>query len=210
MAARGDRGYSVVSAKVYVEGGGDSKELHARCREGFRKLLEKCGFGGRMPRLVACGGRQATFDDFLTAHANVVSGAYVAMLIDSEEPMADVEQTWAHVKQHDGWAKPAGAGDEQVLFMTTCMETWIASDRLALRSYFPACLNENALPALNDMETRAPDAVRGALVRASRSCRAPYAKGKQSFEIVRRLEPAVLRQHLPSFARCERVLAARL
>ena len=26
---------------IYLEGGGDSKELHTRCREGFRKLLEK-------------------------------------------------------------------------------------------------------------------------------------------------------------------------
>ncbi|HEX5443947.1 MAG TPA: DUF4276 family protein [Pirellulales bacterium] len=199
-----------MSGKIYIEGGGDSKELHARCREGFRKLLEKCGFGRRMPRLVACGGRRATFDDFSTAHTNAVTGAYVAMLVDSEEPMKDIEQAWAHLKQHDGWAQPAGASDEQVLLMTTCMESWIASDRQSLRSYFPACLNENALPALTNMETRAHDAVHDALVRATRKCKTPYAKGKQSFEIVGRLDPTVMRQHLPSFARCERVLRARL
>ena len=37
---------SLVSASIYLEGGGDSKELHIRCREGFRKLLENCGFQG--------------------------------------------------------------------------------------------------------------------------------------------------------------------
>ena len=56
-----------MNARLYIEGGGDSKQLHTRCREGFRKLLERCGFGGRMPRLVACGGRNSTFDDFSTA-----------------------------------------------------------------------------------------------------------------------------------------------
>ena len=50
-----------MSAKIYIEGGGDSKELRIRCREGFRRLLDQCGFTGRMPKLIACGGRDATF-----------------------------------------------------------------------------------------------------------------------------------------------------
>lgn len=43
-----------MSAVLYLEGGAsgaDSKELQIRCREGFRKLLEKSGHKGRMPRL---------------------------------------------------------------------------------------------------------------------------------------------------------------
>ena len=46
-----------MSTVIYLEGGGDSKELRVRCREGFRKLLEKTVQGAQMPRLVACGGR---------------------------------------------------------------------------------------------------------------------------------------------------------
>ncbi len=46
------------SSVIYLEGGGESKELHSRCREGFRKLLEKNGFKGNMPRLVACCDRK--------------------------------------------------------------------------------------------------------------------------------------------------------
>lgn len=53
--------------KLYVEGGGDSKEQHVRCREGFRKLLEKAGLAGEMPRIVAGGGRGTTFDQFKMA-----------------------------------------------------------------------------------------------------------------------------------------------
>ncbi len=78
-------------SKIYLEGGGDSTQLTIRCREGFRKLLVKCGFAGRMPRLVACGGQGTAFDRFMTAHETAIAGEYLALLIDSEDPMADIE-----------------------------------------------------------------------------------------------------------------------
>jgi hypothetical protein len=56
----------VSGSRIYVEGGGESKEMHARCREGFRTLLENSGFKGRVPRIVACGGRDAAYDAFAT------------------------------------------------------------------------------------------------------------------------------------------------
>ena len=65
-------------SKIYLEGGGDSTQLTIRCREGFRKLLVKCGFAGRMPRLVACGGRGTAFDRFMTAHETAIAGEYLA------------------------------------------------------------------------------------------------------------------------------------
>ena len=34
----------VKTLTIYVEGGGDSDEIKRRCREGFRKLFEKCDF----------------------------------------------------------------------------------------------------------------------------------------------------------------------
>ena len=54
----------MVSVKIYVEGGGDSKELRTRCREGYSKLIKKLGFVGRMPKIVACGGRNKAYEDF--------------------------------------------------------------------------------------------------------------------------------------------------
>jgi len=59
----------VVTVRLYVEGGGDSKELKTHCRRGFRKFIEKAGLQGRMPRIVACGGRQRAYDSFATALA---------------------------------------------------------------------------------------------------------------------------------------------
>ncbi len=200
-----------MSARIYIEGGGDdSKELKIRCREGFRRLLEKCSLKARMPRLVACGGRDSTFDDFSTAHQNNSGNAYIALLVDSEEPVADIEQPWAHLKARDGWDKPAGATDEQALLMTTCMETWIASDRPALREHYGAKLRENALPALVNMESRHRHDVQDALCNATDDCKNAYEKGKRSFEVVAELNPSELRKHLPSFKRFERMLKARL
>src|SRR5437868_14017308 len=100
MDEGGDRGDTLVNAHLYIEGG-ESKEDQIRCREGFRKILERSGFSGRMPRLTACGGRASAFDDFQTAHAGKKQGDYIAMLIDSEDPVAELERTWSHLKTRD-------------------------------------------------------------------------------------------------------------
>jgi hypothetical protein len=95
-----------VSAHLYIEGA-ESKEDRIRCREGFRRLLEKMGYAQRgmqkMPRLSACGGRNAAFDDFKIAHKAAKPGHFVAMLIDSEDPTDDR-------KKHGIISNPATSG----------------------------------------------------------------------------------------------------
>lgn len=202
-----------MSAKLFVEGaaqGPDSKLLQSRCREAFRKLFEKCGLAGRLPQIAACGGRGTAFRDFATAHKNAQGGKYVAMLVDSEEPIIEIDKPWEHLKQRDGWDKPETATDEQVLLMTTCMETWIAADRPTLREHYGAALQVNALPSLHDIESRGRHAVQDALQHATRDCKNKYEKGKRSFEILGKLNVVELRTHLPSFERCERILNAKL
>lgn len=203
-----------MSATLYLEGGGsgpDSKALQSRCREGFRKLLEKCDFKLRMPRTFACGGRASAFDDFKTAHRNKAAGDYVAMLIDSEDPLADLEAAWEHLtlRPGDNWEQTAGATDEQVLFMTTCMETWIVADREALRKHYGSKLQSSALPPLTNLEARGRHDVQDGLAHATRNCSNAYTKGKRSFEVLAKLTPEVLDQ-LPSFARARRILNENL
>lgn len=202
----------MVSAEIYLEGGGDSREGKIRCREGFRKLLEKCGFTGRMPGLVACGSRNSAYDDFALAHARARAPGtdYVGLLIDSEEPVANIDETWNHLRNRDNWETPAGAGNEQVLFMTSCMETWIVSDRAALASHFGQHLQATALPALGNIENRARDDVQQSLRHATRNCPGPYTKGPMSFEVLGTLDPDTMAQHLPSFARARGILATKL
>jgi hypothetical protein len=173
-------------------------------------LFEKCGFRGKMPKLVACGGRQEAFDDFKIAHANNKTNEFIGLLVDSEDPVADVEQTWAHLALRDGWKRPDGADDEQVLLLTTCMETLIVADRQALDDHYGRDLQASALPALTNLESRSRQSIQNSLIQATRNCKNAYAKGKRSFEVLATLDPATLQQHLPSFARLLRILQVKL
>ena len=138
---------------------------------------------------------------------------YVAMWIDSEEPMANPDAAWAHlgtVTTVPQWAQPAGAQDNQVLFMTTCMETWIVADRDVLSDHYGSDLQESALPPLVDLEKRGRHDVQAKLEHATRNCTNAYEKGKRAFEILGKLTPANLEQYLPSFVRVRRILTAEL
>ena len=199
-----------MKARIYLEGGGDYKDGKIRCREGFRKLLEKCGFAGRMPSLTASGSRDSAYDDFKTSHANASGTDYVALLVDSEDPVTDVDKPWAHLLNRDGWLQPQGAADDQVLLMTTCMETWIIADHEALTSHFGQYLQSSALPPLQDLENRGRDDVQTRLEHATRDCSGPYAKGKKSFELLGKLDPKAIEPNLPSFGRARKILDAKL
>jgi hypothetical protein len=110
----------LVKSLIYIEGGDGSKLGRRRCRQAFSKLLEGCGLKNRMPDLRACGRRDSAFDDFKTAFTASAQGDYIAMLVDSEDPVRDPERTWEHLRKRDpSWVKPDGASDEHVFFMTT-------------------------------------------------------------------------------------------
>ena len=204
-----------MSAYLYLEGGAsgpNSKALDIRCERAFHKLLDKMGFVGRKPRLVACGGRNDVYRAFCRGLRSAGSG-YVAMWIDSEEPMSDIESAWRHlggVTSVAVWERPEEARDDQVLFMSTCMETWIVADRAALREHYREKLNENPLPAHTHLESRPRHAVQQALELATRDCKSPYTKGKRSFDMLEKLDPEVLKQHLPAFGRVLRILKEKL
>ena len=201
-----------MSVEIFLEGGGDRNSGRSRCREGFRKLFEKCGFKGRMPTFVPCGGRSQAYDDFKTAHAKASSGDFIAMLVDSEDPVSAIDRPWQHVAQRPGdeWDRPNGSDDEQLLLMTTSMETWIVTDRDTLTAHFGSSFKPSALPSVQAMEQRDRSAILDALEKASSDCPGPYRKGPKSFELLGKLNPDVLEQHLPSFSRARRVLDSKL
>ena len=200
-----------MTARIYLEGGGDSKAGKIACQKGFRTLLEKCGLKGRMPRLIACGSRNSAYDNFKAAHENGAAAAdYIALLVDSEDPVSDINAPWRHLRQRDGWPRPSDADDQQVLLMTTGMETWIVADRDTLAAHYGQCLQPSALPSTDNLESRRRDDIQRSLERATRSCAAPYAKGPQSFAILGRLNPNTLAPLLPGFRRARQILDARL
>jgi hypothetical protein len=189
----------VKQIKLYVEGGGDCKEQHARCREGFRKLLEKSGFTGRMPRIIAGGGRTATFDQFKTSVRGAGMSDYSILLVDSEEVVAGDQSAWAHLKVCNDWERPDGVAEDQAQLMVTCMETWIMADRAALRAYFGRSLHEDRLIPIESLEMRHRQLIHEALAEATRHCKRNYRKGERSFTILAEIDPQMLKRYLPHF-----------
>src|SRR5271163_2560153 len=104
--------------KVYVEGGGDhNKALQSESRRGFSEFFRKAGLVGRMPRVVACGGRRNAYESFRSSQENPGRNEHPILLVDSEAPVAD--QPWDHVRLRDGdrWERPAGASEDQIHLM---------------------------------------------------------------------------------------------
>ena len=200
----------MVSVKIIVEGGGDSKELQSRCREGFSKLIEKMGFNGRMPRIVAGGGRNHAYDMFDTAMTSANNDVFPILLVDSEDPVTS--GPWEHLKARDKWDRPVGAKDDQAQMMATCMETWIMADHEALREVFGSCLREGTLFPLNDLENRLRKELHETLVSATNDCgkNKGYEKGARSFQILAMLNPKLLEENLPYFKRFRETLDRHL
>ncbi len=187
----------MVGRVLYVEGGGDGKALQSKCREGFRKLLERAGCGKRMPRIVACGGRSQAFDDFCTRLR--AADAEPTLLVDSEAPVVG-QDPWEHVRQRDGdrWERPAGATAEHLHFMVQLMETWLLADRSELGSFFGSGFRGAALPgnpAVEGIPKR--DVMRGICEASRASRKGEYHKGNHSFLLLARVDPQRLSEISP-------------
>lgn len=126
MDQRRNRGHTVVKAGsrarndvfVYMEGGGDSDALKVELRQGMATWLGKYpALRGKLPRVVACGGREQAFDQFKTALAQ---GKNALLLVDSEACVDLSHQAlpeerwlpWSHLKQQAGWTQPDAAGQQ--------------------------------------------------------------------------------------------------
>ena len=204
-----------MSVTVYVEGGGDRAELKRQCRKGFQELMANAGFGGRLPRVVACGPRNRAFCSFERALRN--GDGYPILLVDSEDPVAGTNRydanpsgAWRHLVQRDRWTRPSGAKDDQAQLMVTTMETWLLADRQTLIAYFPA-MSANALLPDADLESRRKPDVTVALRNATRSSsKGRYHKGNHSFDLLGRIQPEKLKNRLPHFRRFVETLKERL
>lgn len=180
--------------KIYVEGGGDSRDLHKACRNGFGKLIEKGGLAGRMPRVVACGSRAETFKDFCTAAGRSQPGEFVCLLVDSENPVELNTSPWAVLE----WAQPAGTSDDNAHLMVQCMEAWFLADPEAVERFFGRHFRGNALPTRTDVENIPKGDVFMVLERASMG---RYRKGRLSFDLLATLNPDKLAAASPYAAR---------
>ena len=155
---------------LYVEGGGDYKDLQSECRRGFTKLLTNMGFKGRLPKVRASGPRNDAFDDFQTALKQ--GRTHPILLVDSEDLVKEANSpndpsgAWNHLISRDKWQRPKAASDDQAQLMVTTMETWLVADPNAVIKHFPG-MNDKKLPAGVDLEGRTKKDILAALEKAT-------------------------------------------
>ncbi len=205
----------VRAINIFLEGSGDSREQRIVCRRAFQTLCEKMGFKGKMPTFIPCGTRNRAYRDFINS-LKLNPEAINILLVDSEDPLKNLSPdphsdiAWIHLNLRDGWIRPADTEPYQALIMATSMETWIATDREALKAFFGKDLQENALPTLPQIESQNRKEVFKKLEHATRNCKRPYQKGDQSFKILETLDPEILHQHLTQFQRLKATLDSLL
>ena len=199
-----------MSVHIYVEGGGDQSKTLTECRRGFRLFFEKIVPSGSRPRVIACGTRQAAFDDFRAAirHAGADNSL---LLVDSERPVNPRHGNWQHLKSVDGWTKPRSATDDQAHLMVQCMESWFLADVELLADYYKEGFKRNAAPANPEIE-QVPkrDVARGLQNAARRTQKGQYHKTRHGFEILSRLDPTRVRDRSPHAGRLCRVLIEKV
>ena len=180
-----------MSVKVYVEGGGDRRELKTKCRRGFSEFFRKARLADRMPRIIAGGDRKKTYDSFCVVLDKAADNDFIVLLVDSEEPVAEGSSPWLHLKKRDKWDKPPGAADENAHLMVQCMEAWFLADKETLEKFFGSQFNRNALPGRPDIENISKYDLENGLKNATRLCglKGEYHKGRHSFAILAELNP---------------------
>lgn len=184
--------------KLYVEGGGNAPTLKTECRKGFSDFLKKSGIS-KMPRVVACGGRQNAYESYCTAIEN---GEEAFLLVDAEEPINAASQLgdpkewqpWVHLKARhgDNWEKPTNGQDIECHLMAQVMESWFLAEPSILRQFFGASFKEAKLPSTtSSVETITKTKIYSSLNDATKLCKpkGQYGKGAHSFKILSEIDP---------------------
>ena len=186
-----------MKVSIYVEGGGDTTATQSRCRKGFSQFILKMLPDKDQPKIVACGGRGATFDDFQQALSSRQADQAVLLLVDSEGPVDPSHRPWEHLKARtgDGWDKPSEAGDRDAHLMVQNMEAWFLADPSKLVEKYGKGFKLERLPSPTngDIETIGKDKIKSGLKMAIRATKIKeYDKGTDSFEILAKLDPQLV------------------
>ena len=186
-------GEPLVKIKIHVEGGGDGRDLRTRCRNGSSCFFERANLAGRMPRVIAYGGKDSAIGRFRTAIGARKAGEFIVLLADSEHPVADGGGPWKHLAGVYGWHRPVEAVDEHAHLMVRRMEAWFLSDTEGLAKYVGRDFRRNALPGQREIKETARVGVLEGLRKATQGCtRGEYTNGRHSFEILEQFDPATV------------------
>ncbi|NES99663.1 MAG: DUF4276 family protein [Sphaerospermopsis sp. SIO1G1] len=159
----------VKEIRIYIEGGGDSKNQKSSLRKGFshffKELVNQAKTKNIKLNMIMCGKRNDALRDFknaLKSHPD----AFNILLIDAEAPVKK-SSVWEHLKLRDNWDKPAGVDDDNCHLMVQTMEAWFIADIETLKKFYGQGFKENAIPKTADVETIPKDNLERILKTAS-------------------------------------------
>ena len=179
-----------MKVRIYIEGGGEGKELDEVFRRAWKRFFEAAGVR-RKPRVIRGGGRQHTFDAFRHRAARDTAEETSLLLVDGEGAVRS--DVWEHLHIRDGWVQPAGVSHRQAFLMVQVMETWFLADVDALQRCFGASFRRNALREWPQLEQVPKQSVFHVLAQASGR---RYTKRK-AFDLLERISPDLVENACP-------------
>jgi Domain of unknown function (DUF4276) len=185
----------VSEIRIYVEGGGGGSQTKAAVREGFHRFLRDIVQAARNQhvrwQLVACGPRQATFENFRLA-LNTHPEAFNVLLVDSESPVN--HDPTEHLRSRENWNLPDISADHYHL-MVQMMEAWLVADHDALSKFYGQGFNANALPRNPNVQQIGKPDLEAALKQATRrTVKGEYHKIHHGPKILSQLDVAKVRR----------------
>ncbi len=185
----------VEEIRIYVEGGGDSRDTKAFFRQGLSVFLDSLKSEARQRRIrwsiIPCGPRQRAFEDFELARKTHTS-AFNVLLVDSEAAVQSSASR--HLANHDGW-NLASLSEDQCYLMVQAMEAWLISDVESLARFYGAGFNRNPLPNAANIENIEKMVLNNALKEATRStAKGEYHKTRHGYKLLEAIDPAAVRK----------------
>ncbi len=178
--------------RIYVEGGGDSRQQKAQIREGFSQFFYK-ELGKRIS-VIPCGSRNNTFRLFKAALQSHVDD-YNILLVDAEAYVKFNSTTWEHLRQRDEWVRPVNSRDNQCHLMVQTMEAWFMADVDAVAKFYGKKFNRNPIPRRNDIEDIPKSELEPALIKATKSTqKGSYKKIAHGAKLLALISPELVKQ----------------
>ncbi|MGF1577683.1 MAG: DUF4276 family protein [Cyanophyceae cyanobacterium] len=182
--------------RIYVEGGGDQANGKKKFREGIGNFLNSLREDARNKKIkwsiIACGGRQSTYDAYCYALKDHPLAANF-LLVDSEEEVVMGSTCSDHLKRQDRW-NMSGIDDAYVHLMVQVMENWLIADVDTLAAYYGARFNRSSIPDSLDIEMVPKSSVGTALENATKNTKkGEYHKIRHGPDILGQVDVATVR-----------------
>ncbi len=174
--------------RVYIEGGGDSRQGRAQLRTGFSAFLASLRKAARAKKLrwevILCGITASTLEDFRSACETHADSSNI-LLVDSDGPVSTSPNRHLRLADVDA---------HQCHLMVQVMESWFLADDTALAAFYGQGFRASALPKARNVERIAKADVLKALTEATaRTAKRKYHKVRHGAKLLGWVDPEVVR-----------------